>query len=100
MPIIGCKFCLRSHGDLFLCEPARAILESYEGEFELVRSIVVEAATTPIGDVAWPALVFVARDYAGQPLKKWLFPGDVDMLRTMCRTVQRMTELAIKKARG
>jgi hypothetical protein len=116
-----CRYCDNRHGDLFLCKPAKAVLDALiergmnmnmptiefpdvvpqdGADFVLMSQLVVEAALAPAAGVNWPAIVITGQDYAGQPLPRWLLPGDVKSLRDASRLMQKMTEMAIRKARG
>ena len=118
--MIGCDFCHCRHGDLYLCPPARQILEAVRqqaanavgtetrfpelvptpgADYTLVRSLTVEAVLAPVGETRWPGIVLGGQDWAGTPRPRLLLPGSAGDLRQTCRLMQSQTEKAIRKAR-
>lgn len=124
-PSVRCRLCERSHKPRYLCDPAKQVLDAlYERgmsfnmpslEFPepvpaseigmalgpgdtLLRQVVVQAATVPFAGVARSAVIFTGRDMQGQPLPRWIYPGDAEDMARLAGLVREMTDLATRAA--
>lgn len=85
-------------------EPINKNVRDLLGEDKvLTRRIVVAGGVMPIsvsGKLisANPALIFTGEDADGRPLPQWVFAGSPYELRNVRDLVDRMTEMAIRRA--
>jgi hypothetical protein len=68
----------------------------------LCKQIIVKGGVVPFEStgeaVILPALIFTGRDADTKPLPHWVFAGSSHELRMVRDTVDRMTEMAIRRA--
>jgi hypothetical protein len=70
----------------------------------LCRQIVVKAGVVPFESAAGqttmtlPALIFTGHDADSKPLPQWVFAASPHEMRMVRDTVDRMTEMAIRRA--
>lgn len=118
-PIV-CAFCSGRHGDRWLCDPAKAILDGMAARAAevdmpvldfadspipassdvIMRQVTVMAGTIPVGpqEHKFPALVLSGLDQHSKPLPRWTYPSDpANMLRLKDLFISRI-DLAIAYA--
>jgi hypothetical protein len=69
----------------------------------LCRQIIIKGAVVPftLGDapvITQPALIFTGQDADGKSLPQWVFPGSAHEVRALRDVMDRMTEMAIRRA--
>lgn len=124
MPVIDCRWCGATHGDLLLCDGARNLLNALYArgmelnmptiEFDepvqgsagmlgegtvLVAQLVVKAATVPVAGTHHPALILTGLDAEHRALPSWVYPADAEGIRAAVKLVSDTGDMAIRAAR-
>ena len=119
-----CRYCEGSHGEQFLCDPARRVLDAllergqrfdmpviefpepinhadaFGEDTVLVAGLTVKAGVTGVAGTPQPVLVFTGNDIDGRPLPNWLYVASPADIKRIVKLVGDMGVMAIRRARG
>lgn len=119
-----CRYCESRHGEQFLCDPAKKVLDAllergqrfdmptvefpepvshadaFGADSVLVAGLVVKAAVTEVAGVPQPVLIFTGTDVDGRTLPNWLYCASPPVMKRVVKLVSDMGAMAIRRARG